>query len=261
MDFVTSDWMYSLAGVAVGLLVGLTGVGGGSLMTPVLVLLFGFHPASAVGTDLLYASATKSVGTAVHGRNGTVDWAIVGRLAFGSLPGAAVTLLLLSQAGGQAESTQHVITIILAVVLLLTAVSILSRARLVGFLSRHMGACSPAQTSILTIFLGAVLGVLVSMTSIGAGSIGMTALLVLYPDHPANRLVGSDIAHAVPLTLVAGAGHLALGTVNLAVLAFLLIGSVPGIIFGSMLAKRASDRLLRPILAITLAIVGLKLLF
>lgn len=139
-DFIVSP-MYSLAGMFVGVLVGLTGVGEGSLMTPLLVLLFGFHPASAVGTDLLYASATKAVGTGVHGHNRTVDWSVVGLLAFGSLPAAAVTLLLLSHAGGQAESTQHAITVVLGVVLLVTSITILFRARLVAALSQRLGQC------------------------------------------------------------------------------------------------------------------------
>lgn len=253
--------MYSLAGLAVGTLVGLTGVGGGSLMTPLLVLAFGFHPATAVGTDLLYASATKSVGTAVHGFSGTVDWKVVRRLAMGSVPAAALTLLLLSHSGRQLEGATRVITISLGVALILTAISMTFRGRIVDYFATRFEGASPPRVDRLTIALGAILGVLVSLSSVGAGAIGMTALLILYPKLPTNRLVGSDIAHAVPLTFVAGAAHWAMGSVDVGLLLSLLLGSVPGIILGSLISTRVSDRALQPILAATLAIVGGKLLF
>lgn len=253
--------MYSLAGLAVGMLVGLTGVGGGSLMTPLLVLAFGFHPATAVGTDLLYASATKTVGTAVHGFSGTVDWKVVRRLATGSVPAAGLTLLLLSHSGRQLEGANHVITVALGIALILTAVSIAFRARIVARFAARFERISPRRVGRLTIALGAVLGVLVSLSSVGAGAIGITALLVLYPKLPASRLVGSDIAHAVPLTLVAGAAHWVMGSVDTGLLLSLLLGSIPGIVLGSMISTRVSERALQPILAATLAIVGGKLLF
>nr|WP_316251064.1 sulfite exporter TauE/SafE family protein [Sphingomonas sp. JC676] len=253
--------IYSLAGFAVGTLVGLTGVGGGSLMTPLLVLAFNFHPATAVGTDLLYASATKTVGTAVHGFSGTVDWKVVRRLATGSVPAAALTLLLLSFSGQRLEGATHLITIALGIALILTAVSMTFRARIVARFAGRFEAVSPLRVARLTIVLGAILGVLVSLSSVGAGAIGMTALLVLYPKLPTNRLVGSDIAHAVPLTFVAGAAHWFMGSVDVGLLLSLLLGSIPGIILGSLIATRVSDRALQPILAVTLAIVGGKLLF
>lgn len=252
--------LYSIAGVLVGLLVGLTGVGGGSLMTPLLVLAFGFHPATAVGTDLLYAAATKTVGTTVHGWRGTVDWRVVGRLAIGSLPATLLTLLVLAHFGDQSKAVSHVISVVLGVTLVLTAVATLFRRRLVAWLTVRLGSADGARRTGLTILLGVLLGVLVSLTSVGAGALGMTALLVLYPRHPINRLVGSDIAHAVPLTLVAGIGHWTLGSVDGALLVSLLIGSIPGIIVGSLLASRIPDRILTPILAIVLMIVGVKLL-
>jgi uncharacterized membrane protein YfcA len=254
------DPLYSVAGLLVGLLVGLTGVGGGSLMTPLLVLVFGFHPATAVGTDLLYASATKTVGTTVHGWRGTVDWRVVRRLATGSLPATALTLLVLAKAGPRSPSVDHVITVTLGTALVVTAVATLFRARLVGWLTPRVGTVEGRRRAGLTILLGVLLGVLVSLTSVGAGALGMTALIVLYPQLPINRLVGSDIAHAVPLTLLAGAGHWALGSVDLGLLGSLLIGSVPGVVAGSLLASRVPDRVLGPILAVTLAIVGVKLL-
>lgn len=251
--------LYSLAGVFVGLLVGLTGVGGGSLMTPLLVLMFGFHPTTAVGTDLLYASMTKTAGTVVHGRFGNVDWAVVRRLATGSLPAAVVTLATLALVGWQSDATAQLITRILGAALVLTAVSVFFRRSIVARVRPMLVGTDPAAIARMTIVLGVVLGALVSLTSVGAGALGMTALLILYPDVPVARLVGSDIAHAVPLTLVAGLGHLTMGAVDLWLLGSLLIGSIPGIIIGSRIAARVDERVLVPILATTLAIVGVKL--
>ena len=254
------DPLYSIAGVLVGMLVGLTGVGGGSLMTPVLVLAFGFHPATAVGTDLLYASATKLVGTGVHGWRGTVDWRIVRRLATGSLPATVATIALLNLGNAHSGQVDRIITIVLGAALILTGIGTLFRHRIVTWLSARVGEVGEKRTSELTVLLGAALGLLVTLTSVGAGALGMTALLVLYPKLPIARLVGTDIAHAVPLTLVAGLGHLMLGTVDGSLLVSLLIGSVPGVIAGSLIASRVSDRVLTPILATTLTIVGVKLI-
>ena len=253
--------LYSLSGFAVGLLVGLTGVGGGSLMTPLLVLLFGIHPTTAVGTDLLYAAATKTVGTATHGAVGTVDWPIVGRLAAGSVPASVLTLYLLSRAGQQSAAANHLITVVLGGAMIATAVAMLFRRFILEVLRDRSEGVGGRRTVTSTVILGAVLGVLVSLSSVGAGAIGMTVLLVLYPKMPVSRLVGSDIAHAVPLTLIAGIGHWMIGTVDFALLGSLLTGSIPGIILGSLLAKRTPEGVLRPILAGTLALVGGKLLF
>jgi len=253
--------LYSVAGVAVGILVGLTGVGGGSLMTPLLVLAFGFHPATAVGTDLLYASATKTAGTVVHNATGTVDWRVVRRLAMGSAPAALLTLFVLAYVGTKFAGTERVITFMLGLGLIATAIAMVLRSRIIAYVSRRFEPMSAQRVERLTVILGAVLGVLVSLSSVGAGAIGMTALLVLYPQLPTNRLVGSDIAHAVPLTLIAGMGHLAMGSVDLGLLISLLLGSVPGIILGSLVSARVPDSVLRPILAGTLALVGGKLIF
>jgi hypothetical protein len=251
---------YSLAGLLVGVLVGLTGVGGGSLMTPLLVLLFGFHPSTAVGTDLLFASATKTVGSGVHGWRGSVDWRIVRRLATGSVPAAVVTLFVLGRAGHPTPFAEHVITIVLGTTLICTAIAMLFRTRIVRAAKRRFGPGGPEHRAIETVALGALLGVLVSISSVGAGAIGVTALLVLYPGLPVARIVGSDIAHAVPLTLVAGIGHWLIGTVDFSLLAALLIGSIPGIVFGSLIGSRAPDRVLQPLLAAVLTLVGVKLL-
>jgi uncharacterized protein len=253
--------LYSLAGLLVGVLVGLTGVGGGSLMTPLLVLLFGFHPATAVGTDLLFASMTKTVGSLVHGWRSTVDWKIVRRLGSGSVPAAFVTLAVLQAEGTPTAATAQVMTVTLGVMLLLTSVAVLYQGRLVAFATGRYGATFSGDRAWPTVLLGIILGFLVSITSVGAGAIGVTALLILYPRMSVAKIVGSDIAHAVPLTLVAGMGHWYIGNVDLSLLASLLVGSIPGVIIGSFIGSGASDRFLRPLLAGVLLLVGAKLVF
>lgn len=252
---------YSLSGFIVGLLVGLTGVGGGSLMTPLLVILFGIPATTAVGTDLLYACITKGVGTAVHGLNRTVEWPIVVRLAIGSVPGTALTLLLLAHYHTQSAGVSTAITTVLGCALILTAVSIVFRKFILNSVAEFTSKLTERKTTIFTIILGTVLGVLVSISSVGAGAIGVTFLLILYPKLPAGKIVGSDIAHAVPLTLVAGIGHWLLGSVDGLLLVSLLVGSLPGIIIGSYISARVPDKVLRPILAGTLAAVGARLSF
>jgi uncharacterized membrane protein YfcA len=257
----TLDPLLSLSGFLVGLLVGQTGMGGGALMTPVLVLVFGMHPATAVGTDLLYASATKSVGTLVHGLGQTVNWRIVGRLATGSVPATAITLLLISQLDLNSRRGDQVISSILGVMLLLTALSLLCRRQFISLVGRRLDSLSPQQVAIWTILTGAGLGVLVTISSVGAGAIGVTVLLLLYPRVSMAIVVGSDIAHAVPLTLVAGMGHWWLGSVNWLLLTALLAGSIPGITLGSYLSVHMPDWVLRSILAATLLVVGGRMLF
>ncbi len=253
--------LYSLSGLLVGALVGFTGVGGGALMTPLLVLAFGIHPATAVGTDLLYAGLTKISGSAVHAYNNAVDWRIVRRLASGSAPAAALTLILLAHFGKDSKSVSDVITAVLGFALILTAVTLLLRDWLLRKLAEILNSVGDRQIAALTVLLGAALGVLVSISSVGAGAIGVTALLTLYPKMPTVRIVGSDIAHAVPLALIAGAGHWWIGSVDWSLLVSLLIGSIPGIAVGSALASRVPDRVLRPVLASTLALVGGRLAF
>jgi hypothetical protein len=260
-QLIRDNLLISLSGFLVGLLVGQTGTGGGSLMTPLLVLLFGVHPAAAVGTDLLYASATKSVGTLVHGMNHTVNWRIVGRLAAGSVPSTAATLLLLSQFDLNTRGASAAISSILGVMLLLTALTLVFRQTFVSVVGPFLGRLSDRQVATHTIVVGVFLGLLVTISSVGAGALGVTALLLLYPRLPMATVVGSDIAHAVPLTLVAGIGHWWLGSTSWSVLGWLLAGSIPGIVIGSYLAVRVPDAVLRPILAVTLAVVAGKLLF
>jgi len=251
--------LFILAGLAVGVLVGMTGVGGGSLMTPILVLLFGIHPATAVGTDLLYAAVTKTGGTVVHGLNHTVDWRVVARLAAGSIPTTALTLLALQFFSPNSHSSP-LISVVLGVALILTAISLLLRRQVLALATRRRRGPAPGNhTVLLTVATGAALGVLVSLSSVGAGALGITALIFLYPNLPTAKIVGSDIAHAVPLTLIAGGGHWLMGTVDFGMLAWMVLGSLPGIVIGSQLSSRVPDAVLRTILAITLLIVGGKL--
>jgi uncharacterized membrane protein YfcA len=261
MDFLAAVTPLSvLSGFIVGLLVGLTGVGGGSLMTPLLILVFGTEATTAVGTDLLYAAATKSVGTVAHGLGRTVDWPIVARLAAGSMPGTVLTIAALHLSGIRENSSPRLITITLGVALLLSAAAVLGRQWIRRRLTHRRRVAVTPRTVLLTVAAGFILGVLVTISSVGAAALGMTALVCLYPSVPLARLVGSDIAHAVPLTLAAGLGHWLLGSVDWALMIALLLGSVPGIILGSNLSSRLPERVLRPILAAILMIVGLRML-
>jgi uncharacterized protein len=254
---------FAFAGLVVGALVGLTGVGGGSLMTPILILLFGVHPLSAVGTDLVFAATTKATGTRVHAYRGNVDWRVVGLLLLGSVPGSLLTIFLLTRLPLRRPEVTHVITVAIGVALLLTAAGLLFgdiAGRFTAKIAGRRASTPPGARPGLTVFLGIVLGVLVSLTSVGAGAVGMAVLRRLYPRMPTVRLVGSDIAHAVPLTLLAGSGHWLLGDVNWALLGSLLLGSIPGIIVASRLAHRVPDEVLRRLLGLILLGVSAPLL-
>ncbi|MDE1169421.1 MAG: sulfite exporter TauE/SafE family protein [Pseudomonas sp.] len=254
---------FVVAGLIVGFVVGMTGVGGGSLMTPIL-LWFGINPATAVGTDLLYAAITKSGGVWVHKKNDNIDWKITGWLTLGSVPAVAVTLWFLSHLHADAQAMNAVIKQALGVVLLLTAMAILFKKQLLAFAQKHAGdhySLSDRNLNGLTVVTGVVLGVMVALTSIGAGALGTVALFLLYPFLPTRRLVGTEIAHAVPLTLVAGLGHASMGNMDWHLLGFLLMGSLPGIYIGSHLTGRIPDGVLRPCLAVMLVAIGYKLAF
>ena len=255
------DWLYTLSGFVVGAIVGLTGVGGGSLMTPLLVLFFGIHPATAVGTDLLYAAITKAGGTFVHARKEHVDWHITGLLASGSIPAAILTIWALSYMPKQSPEITHLISVSLGVALVLTAGAIVFRGKLQRYALSHSE--DSAHTSLqapITVAVGFALGVLVTISSVGAGALGVAVLFFLYPKLPAIRIVGSDLAHAVPLTLIAGLGHWAIGSVDFSLLGSLLLGSLPGIWLGSHASAKVPERFLRPILASMLVLVGGKLI-
>lgn len=254
------EFGYIFAGFLVGLLVGLTGVGGGSLMTPILVLFFHIKPAFAVGTDLLYASVTKSVGIFAHGKLGNIDWKIVRLLAYGSLPASILTTLYLRELNIASDAAVDSIKFWLGIALIVTSFSVLFRNQLAAF-SKKEHLINAEWTPYLTVILGLILGFLVTLTSVGAGALGVTALLIIYPRRPITTIVGTDVAHAVPLTLLAGLGHASIGTVDYKLLGVLLIGSIPGIWIGSHLSSKIAEHWVRFALALILIFVGVKLVF
>lgn len=256
------EWLYTLSGFGVGIIVGITGMAGGALMTPMLILMFGVAPSIAVGTDLLYASLTKMAGSVVHSRRGTVDWRIARLLATGSLPAAILSIITLHQLALDDKQLKELITSVMGVALLITATALLFNTYVLQIARRKDGEIWALQASHLkyaTIATGVVLGALVTVSSVGAGVLGLVVLLFLYPGIPPAKLVGTDITHAVPLTLVAGLGHAAMGTVNYALLGSLLAGSVPGIYLGSRISTKIPERVLRNFLVIMLLILGGKL--
>ena len=251
---------YIAAGFGVGLLVGMTGVGGGSLMTPLLTLLFGVSPSVAVGTDLAFASITKGAGTITHRFNGTVHWAIVHRLCLGALPAALAATLALKHFGALDAQLGQIIRYSIAGSVMLTVVALLLRRRMLAWMQAKPGRQLQGRAlTNATIFSGAVLGVLVTVSSIGAGAIGATLLVMLYPKLTPAEVAGTDIAYAVPLTAIAALGHWWLGSIDWMLLLTLLVGSVPGITLGSMAARKVPERFLRGLLAVTLTSVAAKL--
>jgi uncharacterized membrane protein YfcA len=254
------DWLTTLSGFSVGFIVGLTGVGGGSLMTPLLVLVFGVAPVTAVGTDLIFAALTKAGGAWAHARRGNVDWSVVARLAAGSVPASVATLVLLHLFVPHANRLSAIVSVALGIALILTACALVFREKLRTWAARRAPANVDRKLALRrTLVVGAILGVLVTVSSVGAGALGMTALFFLYPGLAAARIVGTDIAHAVPLTLVAGLGHAAAGVVDWKLLVALLLGSLPGIALGSSLSPKIPERVLRTALAAMLVFIGGKL--
>lgn len=253
---------YVLAGAGVGFAVGVTGVGGGSLMTPLLIL-FGFPTHIAIGTDLIYAAATKASGVIAHTRQATVNWQIVFRLGLGSIPASLITVYLLKNYFGDPADYSHLLLTVLGYMLIMTALVILIKPRLTrsySITSDERKALKKYQGA-LTVFSGTILGVCVTLTSVGAGAFGAAVLMMLYPRLNPVTIIGTDIAHAVPLTLIAGLGHMQLGNVDFVLLISLLIGSVPAIHFGSKLSKKLPSNVLQPILACILLIIGVKYAF
>lgn len=252
-----------VAGFGVGLLVGLTGVGGGSLMTPILVLLFGVAPGAAVGTDLWFAAITKLAGGALHHTRGNIDWQVFRRLSLGSLSASLLTIWWLHSTGGSQVKSGLILNA-LGVMLVLTAGAMIFKKQIQAlggqFSAGHAGSFSRAQP-LLTVLAGAVLGVLVTLTSVGAGALGAVLLAYLYPLRMTpRRLVATDLVHAIPLTAVAGTGHLTMGNVDGGLLLQLLMGSIPGVLLGAHFSDRAPERLLRPLIALVLVAVGTKLI-
>lgn len=258
------DIGFVLAGFFVGTVIGLTGVGGGSLMTPLLIFFFGVKPYMAVGTDLLFAAFTKMGGTLSLARQRLVPWRVVGLLCAGSLPASLLTLAVLHRIGPASAAAQSLMTTTLGIALLLTAAATFYKAVRGRQLPRsvtqaELSHATRARHWSLPVLFGAVIGTLVTLTSVGAGAIGVTVLLILFPMLPLPRIVAADIAYAVPLTLVAGLGHASLGSVDWPLLAKLLAGSLPGIWLGSRLVHHTPDRVVRSILSLLLAWAGTKL--
>lgn len=259
------DIAFILAGFFVGIVIGLTGVGGGSLMTPILIFVFGVKPYMAVGTDLLFAAFTKMGGTVKLARARVIDWRVVFHLSAGSIPAALITLYLLKEMGAASASVQSVMTTTLGIALLLTATATLYKAvrgktaPSIVMPGQELRAATPRHWSLPLVF-GVVIGTLVTLTSVGAGAIGVTVLMILYPLLPLPRIVAADIAYAVPLTLVAGLGHASMGSVDWPLLGKLLIGSLPGIWLGSHLMSRIPERVIRALLSVLLAYAGVKLI-
>jgi uncharacterized protein len=253
---------YVVSGFAVGLLVGLTGVGGGSLMTPLLTLLFGVSPTVAVGTDLAFAAATKSVGTFAHRIRGTVHWDIVRHLCYGALPAALLATFALKYFGALDKEIGQIIRYSIAGSVLLTVIALLFRSRMQAWVMAHPEKqLQGARLTAATIAVGATLGTLVTISSIGAGALGATILVLLYPRLSPAEIAGTDIAYAVPLTAIAAMGHWYLGSINWELLTTLLLGSVPGITIGSLAAKAVPEKILRGLLATTLTGIAVKMVF
>jgi uncharacterized protein len=259
------DLAFIFAGFFVGFVVGLTGVGGGSLMTPILIFFFGVKPYLAVGTDLLFAAFTKLGGTVKLARARIIDWRVVGQLSAGSIPAALATLYVLNRVGPASAEAQGLMTTTLGFALLLTAAATLykaikgKKAPTTVALGQEEKAATPLHWA-LPILFGALIGTMVTLTSVGAGAIGVTVLMILYPLLPLPRIVAADIAYAVPLTLVAGFGHASMGSVDWPLLAKLLVGSIPGIWIGSHVMTRIPERAIRSLLSVLLAYAGLKLI-
>ena len=251
---------FVLSGAGVGLLVGMTGVGGGSLMTPMLILAYGLPVNTAIATDLLFAAATNVAATSIHGAQGSVQWRITLLLAAGSVPATLATLALLHGHAPQSGEAQRLMAVTLGAALILTAIAILLRPHLVAWAaSRHAPPMMRARAA-ATVMTGAVIGVIVTLCSVGAGAIGVTALLLLYPGTRTVRIIASDIAHTVPLTLLAGAGRWYLGGTDFGLAASLLAGSLPAVLIGGLLAHRLPDRVVRLVLALVLLATGARLL-
>ncbi len=248
--------LYPVVGLVVGVVVGLTGVGGGSLMTPALVFIFRVPLSLAIGTDLIFASVTKMAGVAAHGARGNVNWRIVMRLGAGSLPASIATIYVMSQLRAHGKPLDGIILPLLGISLVATAGAVLLRKRILAA-GGKMFELSEQTSNRFATAVGVVLGIMVTLTSVGAGAIGVAALMLLYPKLRGAEVVGSDLAHAIPLVTVAGLGHLQLGNIDYRLLVGLLVGSIPGIYIGSTVSSRLPEVMMRRILAGVLFVMGI----
>ena len=257
------DISFTIAGFVVGFIIGLTGVGGGSLMTPILVLVFSIKPSIAVGTDLLYAAITKAGGIFSHQKQGTIDWRVVRLLSTGSIPAALSAVFILKQLAKMGINYEPIITSTLSIALILTSLVILFKSQL-----QSLGRTEPFQfirtihrklRAPMTILAGVIIGILVTLSSVGAGALGAAFLFFLYPRFSTVRIVGTDLAHAIPITTIAGLGHWHLGSVDFQLLLSLIIGSLPGIYLGSHTGVQLPEKLMRMLLALMLLLIGGRL--
>ncbi|GGK75980.1 sulfite exporter TauE/SafE family protein [Amphritea balenae] len=252
---------YSFAGLVVGFIVGLTGIGGGALMTPILIVGFGIPPVTAVSTDLLYAAITKFGGSFSYARKKLVEWRVVILLLSGSVPGSLLTLNFLEGLGGL-EKVEHLMNITLGVSLVLTSIAVFFRTRIRNSVvllkgtkfEKHGRRYRPA----VTVLVGLILGGLVTLSSVGAGALGTAVLILLYPRMSMQNIVGTDLVHAVVLTAIAGAGHYSMGNVDLWLLLFLIMGSLPGVFMGSHIGTRISPKVIQPIMGSLLLAIGMR---
>ena len=262
------DFYFILAGLVVGFCVGVTGVGGGSLMTPILISFLRVEPHIAIGTDLLYAAISKFCGSLVHAKKLNIVWPIVFWLGLGSIPASLATTWALEHFMGGAKEYKKLLTIILGGMLVLTGISIVFRQKIEAFFNRHqhdvageaLTADEHSQVVLKhkgwVVLMGIFLGFFVTLSSVGAGAFGIMALVLLFPKLPMIRIIGSDVAHAVLLTLVAGLGHLKAGNVDTHLLMLLLMGSIPAIIVGTLLSSRLPEHAIRKVLGVTLILLG-----
>lgn len=260
----TLETIFILAGGLVGFIIGLTGVGGGSLMTPILVLGFGITPSIAVGTDLLYAAITKANGVFFHHKNKTIDWKVAALMGSGSIPSSILSVIFIEKIKTKGLDYDSIMMTTLSIMLIITAIIIIVKNRLLAWAhAEKSGAISLllGYRPYLTICCGIALGFLVTISSVGAGAIGSAILFMLYPSKKPTSIVGTDLAHAIPLTTIAGTGHLHLGTVDFDLLLGLLTGGIPAIYLGSIVGKKLPDTLLRPIIALVLLLMGIKLAY
>ncbi|SPL70078.1 sulfite exporter TauE/SafE family protein [Acinetobacter stercoris] len=258
---------FILAGMLVGFCVGITGVGGGSLMTPILISLFRIEPHIAIGTDLIYAAISKFCGSLVHAKKLNIVWPIVFWLALGSIPASFATTWVLEHYLSQSTAYKAVLTTILGFMLTLTGISIVFRSQIEKFFKRirtdkpqtteqEKQAVNAKRSYIL--LMGIVLGVFVTLSSVGAGAFGIMALILMFPNLPMIRIIGSDVVHAVLLTLVAGLGHMSSGNVDFNLLGWLLVGSIPAIVIGTLISSRLPEKMIRKVLGITLFALGVN---
>jgi len=252
---------YSFAGLVVGFIVGLTGIGGGALMTPILIVVFGIPPITAVSTDLLYAAVTKCGGMISYAKKKLVEWRVVLLMLAGSIPGSILTLSYLKGLGGL-EQIEHLMNLTLGVSLVLTSIAVFLRntIRERAMKWQHLAFATQARKwrPYITVIMGLILGGLVTLSSVGAGALGTALLILLYPRMTMQTIVGTDLVHAVVLTAVAGAGHYQMGSVDVTLLIYLLAGSLPGVFVGSHIGTRLSPKVMQPIMGSVLLAIGLR---